>query len=254
MKLSEIEVLIAAASSTAIAREVLSAYEELKRRYFAGDHRPNQLEAGRFSEAVFRVLQHQAKINVTPLGQSLPKVPKLLTDLENSGAPDPIRLTVPRVLWAVYEFRNNRDVAHPGGGVSASHMDSTFVTAACDWVMAELVRLFHSCSTEEAQKIVDGLVEHKAPLVVWFPGDGDRLVQYPDLRPKDEILLLLYHGTATTDDLDRWIPDAPRDQINARMSELVKGRLVRRLDRGKFEITPGGQRAAEVLLTGLLGI
>ena len=37
-------------------------------------------------------------------------------------------------------------------------MDATLVISILDWVLAELVRMYHKVSADEAQKIIDGLV------------------------------------------------------------------------------------------------
>src|SRR5262245_3544545 len=87
--------------------ELLESYTEAKRRYHLGDHRPQEVEGGRFSEAVFRVLQHECSVTVTPLGKSLPSVDKLLTTFENAGGKaDSIRLHIPRTLKLIYDIRN----------------------------------------------------------------------------------------------------------------------------------------------------
>jgi hypothetical protein len=40
-------------------------------------------------------------------------------------------------------------------------MDATVVLYTSKWIMAELVRLLHTLSTEEATAIVDGLIERE---------------------------------------------------------------------------------------------
>ena len=58
----------------------------------------------------------------------------------------------------VYDVRNNRDVAHLGADIDPNLMDATLVISILDWVLAELVRMYHKVSADEAQKIIDGLV------------------------------------------------------------------------------------------------
>src|SRR5438046_5468815 len=85
---------------------VLDAYVEAKRRYHLGDQRPQAIEGGRFSEAVFRVLQHVSGLAVTPSGKTLPTVDSLLTRFENSGSTlDSVRLHIPRTLRLIYDIR-----------------------------------------------------------------------------------------------------------------------------------------------------
>jgi hypothetical protein len=58
------------------------------------------------------------------------------------------------------------------------------------WVLAELVRIFHAVSTQEAQETVDALIERKHPLIWEF--EGMRRVLDPKMSKGDQALLLLH--------------------------------------------------------------
>src|SRR5258707_12835883 len=77
----------------------------------------------------------------------------------NIHVPRSFQILIPRLLPALFEVRNNRGVGHAGGDVDPNHMDAVFVLSSCNWVMAELVRVFHDVSVAEAQTFVDKLVE-----------------------------------------------------------------------------------------------
>jgi hypothetical protein len=113
-----------------------------------------------------------------------------------------VRITIPRVLVALYEIRNNRGVGHVGGDVDPNHMDATFVQAAARWVVAELVRLFHEVDTPTATSLVDALVERAVP-GIWSVG-GIKRVLATNLSMKEKTLLLLYGST---------VPVAERDLV-----------------------------------------
>src|SRR5436190_67668 len=103
---------------------VLDAYVEAKGRYHLGDQRPQAVEGGRFSEAVFRVLQHVSGLTVTPSGKTLPKVDSLLAQFENSGSKlDAVRLHIPRTLRLIYDIRNKRNAAHLNDGIDPNLQD-----------------------------------------------------------------------------------------------------------------------------------
>jgi ABC-type branched-subunit amino acid transport system ATPase component len=55
-------------------------------------------------------------------------------------------------------------------------MDATVVLYTSKWIMAELVRLLHTLSTEEATAIVDGLIEREVAWV-WTHGDRKRVLR-----------------------------------------------------------------------------
>jgi hypothetical protein len=101
-----------------------------------------------------------------------------------------LRILIPRVVPALYEIRNNRGVGHVGGDVNPNFLDATAAYGMCSWVLAELVRIFHAVSTEEAQETVDALIERKHPLIWEF--EGMRRVLAPKMGKGDQALLLLH--------------------------------------------------------------
>jgi hypothetical protein len=180
--------------------ELLEAYVEAKRRFHLGDLRPQEVEGGRFSEAVFRILQHLAGQKVTPIGKRLPSVDRLLVSFENaSGQPDSVRLHIPRTLRLIYDVRNKRDAAHLGDGIDPNLQDATLVIGNMDWVMAELVRLHHAVSADEAQRIIEDLVTKEVPAVQEIEGQP---VILADLKPRDQAMLMLYRAGAAGASLD----------------------------------------------------
>jgi hypothetical protein len=104
--------------------------------------------------------------------------------------PRSIRIQIPRVLVALYEIRNNRNVGHVGSDVNPNHMDATVVYGMMRWVMSELVRIFHSVTTDEATDIIDALTEREVPLL-WRIGDRVRVLG-SGMSAKDKTLALLY--------------------------------------------------------------
>jgi len=64
------------------------------------------------------------------------------------------------------------------------------VLTSASWLMAELIRIFHGVSLNEAQAAVDGLVERKHPLV--WEIDGTKRVLDPGMQKSDQVLVFLY--------------------------------------------------------------
>lgn len=79
---------IAAGVPAELVDEVLDAFAEAKRRFFRDDLRPSEIEGGRFSEAVFRILQWSTTQKYTPIGRTLPSVPTLIETLEKAQGPE----------------------------------------------------------------------------------------------------------------------------------------------------------------------
>jgi hypothetical protein len=227
--------------------EAVAAYVEAKRRYHLGDHRPQEVEGGRFSEGVFRLLQHLCKQTVTPLGKTLPSVDKLLVQMENAaGEPDSVRLHIPRTLKLIYDIRNKRDVAHLGDGIDPNLQDATLVVGAMDWVMAELVRLHHGVSADEAQRIIEDLVTKEVPAIQEIDGHPVILAKLP---PRDQALLLLYRAGprgAELDDLAAWLRLGRKDHLKTRLLRLDDERLIlHHPASGRFHLTSRGVHEVE---------
>jgi len=184
---------ITSSSTPELAERLLKELDELHQRYAAGDLRPSELGGARFSEAAFRICQHVCTGSHTPVGKTLPGLHKLLPELENAPAArvdETFRLHIPRTLRLIYDLRNKRDVAHLGD-VSPNHPDAELILSCAGWVVAEIVRVAHQCSADDAQRIVDALVERRTPLL-YEEGDLVRVLD-PSLGYREQVLLVLHH-------------------------------------------------------------
>src|SRR5713226_2341532 len=227
--------------------ETLSTYTEAKRRFHLGDHRPQEVEGGRFSEAVFRVLQHLCGLPMTPVGKQLPGVDTLLRQIENvTTQPDSIRIHIPRTLRLIYDIRNKRDAAHLGDGIDPNLQDATLVIGNMDWVMAELVRLYHKMSAEVAQRVIEEFVTKEIPAVEEI--DGQPIV-LTDLKPRDQAMLMLYRaGPAglSLGELASSLRVTRKDNLRKRIVGLDAEKLILLHPRtGQLHITTMGVRYVE---------
>jgi len=238
---------VAAGLPGALVDELLAAYVEAKRRFHLRDLRPQEVEGGRFSEAGFRLLQHACGKPVTPLGKQLPSVDTLLRQLENeTSQPDAIRFHIPRTLRVIYDIRNKRDVAHLADGIDPNLQDATLVIANIDWVMAELVRLYHNVSANDAQAIIENFVTKEVPAVEEIDGQP---VILSDLGASDQALLMLYRAGAagaSLDELAGWLRAPRKDRLRTRLARLDEHKLVLlHPGNGRHFITANGRREVE---------
>ncbi len=203
-------------------------YNKVKHSFVLGRYEPAELNGGKFSEIVARILEwHTNRGTYAALGQRFAKdFGTICRDFEGKkGFPDSVRLHIPQVLNALYPIRNKRGVAHHAKEVDPNHMDATFVVACADWVMAELVRLFHQVTTAQAQTIVEGLISKQIP-TVWQVGQRKRVISPPErkLKTTEKILLLLYDAhpnSLTSRDLASWTDYDPKNRARFR-NELLK--------------------------------
>lgn len=228
---------------------LVGSLDEIVRNYRAGRWEPSELNGGKLCEVVYTILRGHAD-GALP---ARPSKPKNMVDackaLEGAGAhlPRSLRVQIPRVLVALYEIRNNRGVGHVGGDVDPNHMDATVVVAMAKWVVAEVIRLFHSVDTATATALVDALVSREVP-VVWEVG-GKKRVLAANLTIKEKTLLLLYShtGPASEADLRAWVEHANasvyrRDILRpAHKAKLVEYDTTN----GTVELSPVGSQFVE---------
>jgi hypothetical protein len=174
--------------------ELLDAYTEIVRNYRERRWEPSELNAGKFCEVVYTILRGHVDGSY-PKKAAKPRnmvdACKALENADQAVYSRSVRIQIPRMLVAVYEVRNNRGVGHVGGDVNANNMDATCVLHICQWMLAELVRIFHATTVDAAAQLVDTLVQRIVP-VIWAV-DGKYRVLDTSLSMKEKTLLLLYH-------------------------------------------------------------
>jgi hypothetical protein len=239
---------LAKSLDVSLVAELLDAQAELKRNYFLGGFRLSGVEGGRFAEAAFRLLQQITTGKFTPLGTQL-DTEKLIHSLGNQpvGAqPDAVRLHIPRALRLIYDIRNKRDIAHLADGIDPNLQDATLVAGVADWVLAEFIRLYHSVSADEAQRLVDTVVTRVAPVVQSF--DGFLKVLKPTLGASEHALVLLYHSGddgATYTELEAWVRPKMRANLRRTLNGLVEKKDFVHHDGARYLITRLGQLEVE---------
>jgi hypothetical protein len=235
---------VAAGLPSELVDEVLNAFAEAKRRFYRDDLRPSEIEGGRFSEAVFRILQWATTQKYTPIGDTLPKVPTLMGTLESAQGSDSVKLHIPRTLRLIYDVRNKRDVAHLADGIDPNQQDATLVVRNMEWVLAELVRLFHNVTPAEAHGIIRDLVSKDVPLIQVFAGHPRVLKQ---LKASDHLLVLLYWRGAegsTYEELRTWARPAMRSHLKRTLDTLDSKDLLH-VRGDEYVLTQLGEREVE---------
>jgi hypothetical protein len=128
-------------------------------------------------------------------------------------------------------------------------MDATFVVAGCNWIMAELVRVYHQVSVAEAQTIVDKLVERRIPLI-WEGGDMRRVLD-PSLKLRQQILLLLSTSSKEVNvtDLLNWTGYKDRKYFLKTLRNMHDKRFIEFDDKGDCVhiLPPGSKEASDIV-------
>ena len=148
-----------------LLKKQLEIYKKIKENFWLGKDEECMEKVGKFVEITIRILEHITSGSFTPIESNL-KVSETLKKFENlpkQNFPESIRIIIPRVLYSLYTFRSKRGGAHIKG-VNPNHIDATYVISACDWVMAELIRLYHINGEKEIEKIINSIVDRRVPI------------------------------------------------------------------------------------------
>jgi hypothetical protein len=175
-----------------LRNELVEEFQKIVQNYRKEHWEATELDGGRFCEIAYTILAGHTEGDNYPSRASKPQQFKQACErlASKAGYPRSARLTIPRVLVALYDIRNQRGVGHVGGDVDANYMDATLVLHAAQWVMAELVRMFHNTDIATETTITNALVDRTVPLI-WRVGQVTRVLN-PKMSLSDQTLLLLY--------------------------------------------------------------
>ncbi|WP_162925327.1 hypothetical protein [Aurantiacibacter odishensis] len=231
-----------------LREELLMEYQHIVTNYYEGRWGPSELSAGRFCEVAYTVIRGRADGSYPPQGTKPNPFDGKCRALEKETSLERgLRLLAARILPALYEIRNNRDSGHVGGEVNSNEMDATYALTASSWVLAELIRIFHDTSTEEAQEAVRQVSEIRTP-VVWSNGSIRRVLK-DGLKLEDEILLLTASaGNCSVENLVDWTETSNASYLRKVLRGLHKARLIEASDHSKIHTTPKAASKVRELL------
>ena len=232
---------------------LIASYQEIVANYSEHRWEPAELNGGKLCEVVYTIVdgaingafaaKPSKPANMVEACRTLEKKPALATRPGDRS----LRVLIPRTLTALYEIRNNRNVGHVGGEVDPNHLDATAVLSMASWVVAELVRIFHSVSTKEAQESVDALIERKDPLI-WEVGDVRRVLD-SKMSARDQALLLLHQRPGWVKDthLAAWVEYSSVAMFRSRILEPLHRDRYLEYDReaGQAKLSPKGSKDVE---------
>ena len=224
-----------------LLKKQLEIYKKIKENFWLGKDEECMEKVGKFVEITIRILEHITAGSFTPIESNL-KVSETLKKFENlpkQNFPESIRIIIPRVLYSLYTFRSKRGGAHIKG-VNPNHIDATYVISACDWVMAELIRLYHINGEKEIEKIINSIVDRRVPILEEF-GEDLKILD-PSLSVPDKILIILYKkhpNSVSTDELKKWIKTRTSTHINTALRRLDDKGFVYRKNKENIITTKG---------------
>jgi hypothetical protein len=172
--------------------ELFEKFREIERNFRERRWEPAELNGGKLCEVAYCILRGHVDSNFPAKSYKPANFYDACLKLEKEPASwgRSVRIQLPRMLIALYEIRNNRNVGHVGGDVDPNHMDAVCVLHMAKWVVAELVRIFHGVSLTEATALVEALSEREVALI-WDAGSVRRVLDN-NLSMLEKTLVLLF--------------------------------------------------------------
>jgi hypothetical protein len=173
--------------------ELIREYKEVRKQDFLGNVEETIIHSGRFSELILAFIRNYVSTKVVNIDEI--HFDEILNEIYNypkKTAEDRIlTLAIPRVATSVYTIRSKKDVVHVKK-IDPDFFDSSYCVAACGWMLSQLVLLFYTSNSKEANDLIDSLLEKKIPFVEEFEDGSARLLEQ-GMPLVDRILLVLYN-------------------------------------------------------------
>ena len=174
-----------------LAEDLVTEYTKVKSAYYGQNSEKLYAAVSRFCETVFQILEfattdgYHKKVRFSDLMRHL-------ESLDRDEYPQSIRVVIPRVANALYTVRSERGDLHKTE-VSPTYIDNALAVSLCDWLLAEILRLYHSQEPGVISSVLCELSKKKYPVVEEFEDKGVML-HVPGSSIDDQILAALYGG------------------------------------------------------------
>ena len=215
---------------TRFQQRLIGSYLKIKESHRQADFELVGLRAGKFCEVVIRLLQQEVTGTYIHFNKKIPNMVdecgKIIA-AQNKNIPESVRIIIPRALIFLYTMRNKRGIGHIGGDIDANSIDSATIARTSDWILCELIRVFHKMPIEEAQDLIDSISVKSLP-IIWEIA-GKKRVLDNTLTAKQKVLLLLYsepNMAVLTEDLCSWVEYSPNMFLKRVLDDLHKKRLI----------------------------
>ena len=230
--------------------KLIQTYLEIKRGQAEPKYESAGLSAGKFCEVAIRFLQYEVTGSYISFGKDIPNMAdecrKLIT-AHNTTIPESVKIIIPRAIAFIYTMRNKRGIGHVGGDIDANSIDTMTVSRNADWIICELVRVYHKLPIEEAQDLINSISVRNLP-IIWDVA-GKKRVLKDGLSAKQKTLVLLYsepNAAVLTKDKCAWVEYTPSMFSKRVLDDLHKHRLIEH-DKGSelVYLSPKGAKLVE---------
>jgi hypothetical protein len=176
-----------------LAEELIKEYKMVRKQDFFGHVEETITHSGRFSELVVAFIKNCVSGKAVSIDDV--HFDDLLNEIYNypkkSAEERILTLAIPRVITSVYTIRSKKDVVHVKK-IDPDFFDTSYCVAACSWVLSQLVLLFYTSNSKEANNLINSMLEKRGPFVEEFENGSARLLEQ-GMPFLDRILLVLYN-------------------------------------------------------------
>lgn len=148
--------------------DLVESYEQVKDAHIRGNNEIALSKAGKFVENVFRVLKFLKSNQIlkeVKLHQ-FNDISEELLKADGKMFPESIRILIPRIAVSmIYEPRSKLGAVHVKE-INPDFIDGKLVVGACDWIMAEFLRLYHTRDAEKVEELIQQVVKDYIPVIM----------------------------------------------------------------------------------------
>lgn len=234
----DIERNLCSAVDSSVVRSLLTSYEKIVIGYRRGDLDSCLIDAGKFVEHTLRAIEH---VRTGHAPAEIKNLANVIQQIERDQTlPDGLGAVMPRVAAMIYAIRSKRGAVHVKE-LDPRRIDAELCTHAASWIVAELLRLFHSDAEDAVAKAMAALVRPQLPMIEFF---GREAVVTGKVPCSVELLLLI--GNSAPDGIDRRTLGTsskfPPPTVTRTLQGLQDDVLVHRTKDGRYHVTAPGQQ------------
>jgi hypothetical protein len=234
-----------------VVKAVFDQYEKLVTAYRKGDAEGALNASGKFAEHALRGIEGY-RTKSSPLAE-IKNFRQTLEGIQRDrDLPEPVKVSIADALSMIFNIRSKRGAAHVKE-IDPKHIDAALAVQSASWVLAELIRLFHTEDERGVAQAMAFLMRGNLPLIESF--DDEHVVTTP-LTCDLELLLQL--ARAQPEGLDRrtlglLIKQSP-SAITRNIQRLEQQRYIHQTRAGIFHITGPGEKYLSEQLAMLEGV
>ena len=174
-----------------IIKDLVNSYEKVKDEFVKKNYEEAQSKSGKFVDNVFRTLNFiltNQVLNEIKSGQ-MDKISEKLRNANGSKYPESIRLLIPNIAQSmIYQPRSKLGSVHQKP-ITPDFIDAKLTVGACDWIIAELLRLYHTRDSQKVNELIKNVVKDYVPVI---QNIGDETFVNAKVNCEEEILIRLY--------------------------------------------------------------